>query len=323
MTKKRVIVVASRRGLAAIGILRLQRIAEELILPGPELIVWAAHFTAARAEVGTALRLARACSTTSVIGLGGGRAIDVARAAASRLSARFITVPTIAGTCTAATGWCTIGGRSYDARKHPDAMSLEIPLLQRTPLPYLKNGICEALLIFLTSLGSPALGRHARSRAASDLELLLTEVAAWRHPRRGAKRAGHRGKTPSEALVRSLICDAARSFEEVGLGPGHSLFIALRSDREFGPRLRRDWMAYCARFQCVLLGRPREEMAAVTRISALLDVPWLIGLERTPPHRRSEIARRVRVALASSPFPKPAEHILDAIEATNATSLSF
>lgn len=111
--------------------------------------VFSGHCTAA--EVDHCARQAKELGSDCIVGVGGGKALDAAKAASALLRLPVFTVPTCAATCSA---WAALSilydnrGRQAQTRYHPDEVAgvfADTGILAKAPARYLAAGIADAM----------------------------------------------------------------------------------------------------------------------------------------------------------------------------------
>src|SRR5690606_26937651 len=175
------------------------------------------------ANVDRLVEPARARSYHAVVGVGGGRALDVSKAVAYALDLPFVLIPTSPATCSASTTVIVdytpegahIGGRSVP---RPAAASLIDPeLLARAPDRLLVSGIADALAKAVevrsatSRIDKPASSTLAAFALCDELESLLFAHAA-EAVAAGAGSAGSAAGSAAGAAagsVRELIAETS------------------------------------------------------------------------------------------------------------------
>ncbi len=120
----------------------------------PEFSICAHHRYGAKctpAAIEAAAKTAKAAGAHAILGIGGGKALDVAKAAAEMLSLPAYTLPTIAATCAAITKLSVVYREdgAFDAfwfHKTPPAYAvLDTSILVNAPPRYLRAGLADTL----------------------------------------------------------------------------------------------------------------------------------------------------------------------------------
>ncbi|MDR2767821.1 MAG: iron-containing alcohol dehydrogenase family protein, partial [Treponema sp.] len=127
-----------------------------------------------------ASRLGKADETGLIIGVGGGSALDTAKALAVKLELPFAAIPTIASTCAAATPlsvWYTPEGKALGFEvfnKAADAVLVEPRVILDSPAEYLKAGLADTLAKWYEA--EILAGREAALRLGLNVAAALKET---------------------------------------------------------------------------------------------------------------------------------------------------
>ncbi len=291
---RRALLVASRRGWEALG---SRRLADLLSDDGPVLLTRTVvrHFEATSHEVSDVCARARETGASTIIGLGGGRAIDVAKASAAAVGARLIAVPTTCSTCTAASSWCTIDDHAVPLGMRPDRVLWDYRVLTAAPPHFLVNGMCEGAAVLASfncarrRSALPGRGGVRRSDA-QDAQRIERLVSA--EGRRALAAAQHSRATPVfRHAVHTLIVSTAHLFEAVGMGPAHALFMALRADPSLRSRVQRQWLGFCSVFEMIALDSGALQLATHVSFLRSLGVRLNIGVHRLNARHQKDLVR--------------------------------
>lgn len=189
-------------------------------------------------EIARVVALARAAGAGAIVGIGGGKALDTAKAAAHGLGVPVIIVPTIASSdapCSAlAVVYNDDGGVAYDKflPRNPDLVLVDTTIISQAPSRFLIAGIGDALATFYEAdacrdsgafncLGMPGLEvAHVIARACRDT---IFEFGAAAVAECDAKTAG----PALERVVEANILLSGIGFESGGVASAHGIHHGL------------------------------------------------------------------------------------------------
>lgn len=247
------------------------RIAEEMQavgLSGPVLVVagataverlapaWATAFAAAgwghrvlafggessRREIAAIVREAEAFGAAALVGAGGGKALDAARAAAAVLRIAFVSCPTVCSTDAPTSALSVIYAdegpqrgsvAGYEIhRRSPDLVLVDTQVIAESPPRLLAAGIGDAMSTFYearaaAASGSPTMRGGRCTAAALELARLCRDVV-FEHG--AAALDACRRRVPDEPLERVVEAATLLSglgFESAGLAAAHAIHNGL------------------------------------------------------------------------------------------------
>lgn len=218
-----------------------------------------------------------------LVGVGGGTAVDAAKAAATRLDLDFVSVPTIASTDAPASGISVVydeEGRpvaSEERDRSPELVLADTALLADAPARFLRWGMGDALATTFEAEACAASGaRTPRDAAPSDAGLTLARRCHEVIETHGvdALAAVERDEvTPTvEAAVETALLNSALGFENAGLAAAHSLEIGCRLAGHTGAP-HGELVGLCTLAQLVLEDHAgRESLAALLAALGFEDV---------------------------------------------------
>jgi len=229
--------------------------------------------------------VARAAGTNVVVGLGGGKTLDTAKAVADELKQQVAIVPTVASTdapCSALSVIYTDQGvfdtyRFY--HKNPDLVLVDTAVCAQAPVRMFASGIADGLATYVEALaskrthslsmvgGTPTIAGMAIARACEET-LLTYGYSAY-------KAVEQHCVTPAvEAVVEANTLLSGLGFENGGLAAAHAIhngFTAIKGDIHH--LTHGEKVAYGTLTQMVLEQRPDEEIARYIRFYRLIKMP--------------------------------------------------
>lgn len=244
-----------------------------------EWIRFGGHCT--RDAVDAALEQARSFGADVVVGAGGGKTIDTAKAVAGRIDAAMVSVPTIASTDapTSSLSILYTDDGAVDqalAGSHPDVVVADTAIIAAAPTKWFVSGIGDAL-----ATGYEA--RRTRERGAetpfgaqptytgSKLASYCTELLREHAPAAVSAVEANTVTANVEATVEATLLLSGLGFENGGLGAAHGIHDGLASagvGETHGERVCVGLLA-----GMVLDGRPAEEISDVAAFAAQVGLP--------------------------------------------------
>lgn len=288
-----------------------------------------------RPEVDSAKEAAVAASATVVVGAGGGKVLDTARAVASELELPVVNCPTIASSdspCSALSVVYTPEGEFAEYvfyPRDPDLVLVDTAVVARAPLRLLVAGLGDALATWFEARtviearspnqlgGATTIAAGALAELCCDT-LLEDGVAACR-----AVEA--RSVTPAlERIVEANTLLSGLGFESGGLAVAHSVHNGLTELRQTHSFLHGEKVSFGLLVQLVLEGKPTAEIERVLSFQTDVGLPVTleqVGVKEPSDEDVGQIAQRTVAEDETAhhePFEVTAAKVFDAVRAADA-----
>lgn len=292
------------------------------------------------AEISCIRHAAEALGAGAIVGAGGGKALDAARAAAAEMSLPFVSCPTIASTdapCSAVSIVYTEAGVVEDARilpSNPFLVLVDTRVILEAPPRFLVSGMGDALATWFEARACAA--SHApniRGGASTQSALALAELCYRTLLADGAaalKAAEAQAITPAfERIVEANTLLSGLGFESSGLAAAHAIHNGLTVTPQTRPYLHGEKVAFGTLAQLVLEKAEPSEIAQVLGFCKEVGLPVTlaqVGLEDLDPGLLEKIALRatqVKETIHNEPFPISAAQVAEAILAADALGRSL
>jgi glycerol dehydrogenase len=273
--------------------------------------------------------------TRTIIGAGGGKVLDTARAVAADLKLPVVNCPTVASSdapCSALSVIYTDDGvfqeyRFY--RKNPDLVLVDTQVIAEAPGRLLSAGMGDALATWFEAKTCAAGSvRNMRGGASTASALTLAELCYRTLLADGPaalQAVSIQAVTPAlERLVEANTLLSGIGFESSGLAAAHAVHNGLTAVPETHPFFHGEKVAFGLLVQLVLEGTPYSTMEEVLDFSSQVGLPIAladIGLANVARERLSPIAVRATAPGETShnePFEVTPETVTDAILAADA-----
>jgi glycerol dehydrogenase len=281
-------------------------------------------------EIARVQSSARECGARTIVGAGGGKVLDTARAAAAGLGLPVVNCPTVASSdapCSALSVIYTDEGvfeeyRFY--RKNPDLVLVDTQVIAEAPPRLLAAGMGDALATWFEARTCAAGSvKNMRGGGSTASALALAELCYRTLLADGpsALRAvSTRSVTPAlERLVEANTLLSGLGFESAGLAAAHAVHNGLTAAPETHDYFHGEKVAFGLLVQLVLEGTPRATVAEVLAFSAEVGLPITragIGIIDPSRDRLEPIARRATApgeTIHNEPFEVTPDMVADAI----------
>ena len=326
----RVLIVAggtARRDLAPIW-------QQELPPVGIEPVVMAFGGECSVAEIERLVEQGRQAAAVAVVGAGGGKASDTARAVADELDLPAIITPTLASTdspCSALSviyseGGSVEGFRFYN--RHPLLVLVDTQVVARAPKRLLVGGLGDALATWFEARSVRQSCSHTMvgglpTTTGSALAKLCCDILLADGP---AACAAVEAGVPTPALERVVEANNLLSglgFESGGLAVAHAVHNGITEIPGSHDSIHGEKVAFGLLTQLVLEGQPQTEINEILRYQKAVGLPITlaqVGVDANNDDQLQHIAARSVIPGESShnePFPVTAEAVVAALRAAD------
>ena len=287
------------------------------------------------AEIERVQAAGRKAKAGVIIGAGGGKVLDTARAAAAGLDLPVVNCPTVASSdapCSALSVIYTEEGvfqeyRFY--RRNPDLVLVDTQVIAQGPVRLLVAGMGDALAtMFEARTCVEGHIRNMRGGASTQSALALAELCYRTLLDDGpAARMALEKKVVTPALERLVEANTLLSglgFESSGLAAAHAVHNGLTAAPPTHSYFHGEKVAFGVLVQLVLEGKPPALIEEVLRFSTEVGLPTTlaaIGLRETPGEMLQQVARRATAegeTIHNEPFEVTPGMVADAIRAADA-----
>jgi glycerol dehydrogenase len=280
-------------------------------------------------EVDRLVRAAAPDRPGAVVGAGGGKALDTAKAVAHALDVPMISVPTVASSDAPTSRLIAL----YDdwhrlvatpgLRRNPDAVIVDTEVIARAPRRFFVAGIGDAISKrFEVAQARDAGITNFVGGLATELSLLLAEhtYATLRNDALKALEALERGQPDAafERVVEATVLYSGLAFEGGGLSIAHGLLRGLTAFRETLACLHGELVAYGLLVQLQTFGHESREISELRNFLRTLGLPVKLsqlGFSEASPAIAGRIAELTMTApyVAQSRSAVGAKDILEAM----------
>ncbi|MEK3673817.1 MULTISPECIES: glycerol dehydrogenase [Paenibacillus] len=271
-------------------------------------------------EIGRLEQFAAAEGCDVIVGLGGGKALDTAKAIANRARIAIIVVPTIAATDAPCSGSSVIYSEHGEfesylyARQNPNVVLVDTGIIANAPTRFLVAGMGDALSTFFEARSCVRGFTYNNSgavstKAAMELARLCYETLL----EDGLKaKAANDSKVVTQALeniIETNILLSGLGFESGGLAAAHAVHNGLTILEETHHYYHGEKVAFGTLVHMVLENAPQEELDTVLGFCKSLGLPTCLkdlGVTDISEARLMPVAERACAegeSIHNMPFP--------------------
>ena len=292
------------------------------------------------AEIRRGDDVARAIGARLIIGAGGGKVLDAARAMAADLELPVVNCPTLASSdapCSAVSVIYTDAGlveeyRIY--RRNPELVLVDTAVIAQSPVRPLVAGMGDALATWFEARVCAEAGvRNMRGGASTRTALALAELCYRTLLADGeaAMAAVARGQ-PDPALERLVEANTLLSglgFESSGLAAAHAIHNGLTEAPGTHDRMHGEKVAFGVITQLMLEAQPEAVVEEVLGFSRSVGLPITlaeVGLPDADLTLLERMARRATIpgeTIHNEPFPVTPERVVEAMRAADQAGHMF
>ena len=273
------------------------------------------HIAAIRGEVTAALMddlatQARAAGADLVVGMGGGKALDIGKGCAIRVGTGFISVPTVASNDSPTASGLAVYDEHHrmvaveSLGRNPEAVVVDTKLVAGAPAQFLRAGIGDAIAKKFEGEGSQAhggLNAHYTRQLRTGAYIANGCYETIREFGEAAMAAAGSG-TPNEAfeaVVEANILMAGLGFENMGLSLAHGLTRGLVRTPVVDRAPHGYHIAYGVLVQLAAEGRSDAFITDLAEFYGRIGLPRSLtelGLDTIEPETLRSIAENTAVA---------------------------
>jgi glycerol dehydrogenase len=288
-----------------------------------------------RGSAAQLLEKARKFGADVVAGVGGGRAIDTAKAVSHELGSALVIIPTVASSDAPCSALCVqytenhMLDRFLILRSNPDVVLVDSQVIAEAPTRYLVAGMGDALATWFeastcTKSGAKNLPGGVTTAAALNLARLCYDTL-MEYGVSAKLAVDHNAVTPAvEKVIEANILLSGLGFESSGLAAAHGIHEGLQALKGTEGALHGELVAFGAIAQLVMEDYPRGEMAKVIDFCCAVGLPVTLGQlgvsDASPENlmKAAEVACMEGLTTHNSYFEIDPELVLGAIIGANA-----
>jgi glycerol dehydrogenase len=270
-----------------------------------------------------------------IVGVGGGRAIDTAKAVSHELNSMLVIIPTVASNDAPCSALCVqynenhMFDRFLVLRRNPDVVLVDSKIIAEAPARYFVAGMGDALATWFeawtcTKSSAKNLPGGMATSAALNLARLCYETLI-EYGISAKLAVGQKAVTPAvDRVIEANVLLSGLGFESGGLAAAHGIHEGIHALEGAEKALHGELVAFGTIVQLVMENYPKEEVDKVIGFCNAVGLPVTLkqlgvsDISQENLTKAAKIACREGLTTHNSYFPVNAELVLDAIVGANA-----
>ncbi len=291
-------------------------------------------------QVEKAAESARKAKSDIIVGMGGGKACDVAKAVGARLGCKWVTLATIASTDAPTSSLSVLyqdngDFHSYELHgKNPDLVMVDTDAVARAPARFLASGMADAVATRFESAMCAIAGSYTILGARPSNAGLALGALAWDNCRRyglsALKAVEAHAVTPAlELIVETNTFHSGVGFESGGFSGAHAIHNGITRLPESHVAMHGEIVNFGVLVQLTLEGRRDADLDEFIEFSLPLGLPvtleqiGLKGITEEKLHIVAEAATAPGESIHWMPFKVDANMVAAAIVGTDAYAREY
>ena len=307
---------------------------------GKQLVFEVFHKECSRVEIERLMAIAKAKGCNCVIGIGGGKLLDTAKAIAHYMSIPVVIAPTIASTdapCSALSVIYTEDGVFSEylvLPKNPEIVLMDTGVIAKSPARFLVSGMGDALATYFEA-------RACDISKATNMAGMLPAKSAYALAKLCYQTLLEDGFKAKLAVENGVVTEAVENiieantylsgigFESGGLAACHAIHNGFTALSECHHLFHGEKVAFGTIVQLVMENSPTEEMEEVLEFCVSVGLPITLaemGVKVVKPEAIMEVAKLASApgeTIYNMPFEVTAEKVFAAIMTADAIGKNF
>lgn len=306
---ERFFVLASQRSLDSLQ----EAVAQSFAAQERETVFSAFHGEATKDEVFAQMDRCKAAGCGAVVGLGGGKAIDTAKAVAENLALPCVIVPTVASNDAPCSGVAVLYNdegvvvKALLTRRNPDLVLVDTEIIAHAPARLLAAGMGDALATWFEARACRRSGAKTMARGqATETAMMMARLCydlLLKHGKEALESVKAQTVTPAlEKVVEASILLSGVGFESGGLAAAHAINDGFAQEPQTHGRYHGEKVAFGTLVQLVLEGAPEGEWNEVLGFMASVGLPVTLqqlGIEQVDERTLRQVAEAACVPTQS------------------------